>query len=65
MDLRIARPMKFHDRYNLKPEFDIYNLTNSAAVTAVNQSVNNPTLTLNPTTIMPPRLFKVGMEFTF
>lgn len=64
-DLRLSRPTKFHDRYTLKPEFDVYNLTNSAAVTAVNQSVNNPSLTLKPTTIMPPRLFKVGAEFTF
>jgi outer membrane receptor protein involved in Fe transport len=64
-DIRIARPMKFHDRYTLKPEFDVYNLNNSAAVLSVNQSLNNAALTLNPTTIMPPRLFKVGAEFTF
>jgi hypothetical protein len=64
-DFRISRPTHFKDRYTLKPEFDIYNLTNSAAVTAVNQSLNNPTLTLNPTTILPPRLFKVGAQFEF
>jgi hypothetical protein len=42
----------------------MYNLTNSAAATAVNQSVNSATF-LNPTTILPPRLFKVGIRFDF
>jgi len=65
VDLRFARPTHFKDRYTIKPEFDIYNLTNSAAITAVNQSLNNSSLTLNPTTIMPPRLFKVGAQFEF
>lgn len=64
-DIRISRPTRFHDRYVLKPEFDVYNLTNSAAITAVNQSLNNAALTLNPSTIMPPRLFKVGAQFEF
>jgi hypothetical protein len=64
-DIRFSRPTKFRDRYTLKPEFDIYNLTNSAAVTAVNQSLNNASLSLNPTTILPPRLFKVGAQFEF
>lgn len=64
-DIRIARPIQFKDRYSFKPEFDIYNLTNSDATTAENQSLNNPALTLNPTTILPPRLYKVGAQFQF
>ncbi len=65
LDLRLSRVITFHDRYNLQPEFDMYNSTNSAAVTAVNQSINNPALALNPTTVLPPRLYKVGMQFKF
>ncbi len=64
-DLRIDRPIHFGERYTFKPEFDVYNMTNSAAIVSVNQSVNNAALRLNPTAILPPRLFKVGAEFTF
>jgi hypothetical protein len=64
-NIRLLRPTHFHDRYVLTPEFDIYNLSNSASITAVNQSVNNSSLALNPTTMMYPRLFKVGAKFEF
>ena len=47
------------------PVEEAYNLTNSAAVVSVNQSVNNAALALNPTAILPPRLFKVGASFEF
>jgi hypothetical protein len=43
-DFRIDRPIRFKERYEFKPEFDIYNLTNSAAVVSVNQSLNNSSL---------------------
>jgi outer membrane receptor protein involved in Fe transport len=64
-DLRIARTIKFKDRFTFKPEFDVYNLTNSAAITAVNQSLNNSSLSQNPTTVLPPRLYKIGAQFEF
>jgi hypothetical protein len=64
LDLRFSKIWSFRDRYKVQPEFDIYNLTNSAAATAVNQSVNSATF-LNPTAILPPRLFKVGLRIDF
>jgi hypothetical protein len=39
-------------------------LNNSAAVTAVNSSVNSA-LFLNPSTVLPPRIFKVGLKVDF
>ncbi len=64
LDLRFSKIFKIKERYSLQPEFDMYNLTNSAAVTSVNQSVNSAYF-LNPTAILPPRLFKVGLRFDF
>ena len=64
LDLRLSKIIAFNERYSLQPEFDMYNLTNSSAYAAVNTSVNAAAY-LNPTTILPPRLFKVGLKFNF
>jgi outer membrane receptor protein involved in Fe transport len=65
LDMRLANNIKWHDRYTFKPEFDVYNLNNSAAVQSVNQSYNSAALARNPTAVLPPRLFKVGIQFLF
>ena len=64
-DMRFAKEFRLRDRYKIQPEFDIYNLNNSAAVQSVNQSANAGALFLNPTSVLPPRLFKVGLEVLF
>jgi hypothetical protein len=64
LDLRVSKMITIKERYKLRPEFDIYNLTNSGAVVAVNTSVNSANF-LNPSTILPPRLYKVGLQFDF
>jgi hypothetical protein len=64
LDLRVSKMITIKERYKLRPEFDIYNLTNSGAVVAVNSSVNSANF-LNPSTILPPRLYKVGLQFDF
>jgi hypothetical protein len=64
LDLRFSKIIKIKERYSLQPEFDIYNLNNSPATVSVNQSVNSAYF-LNPTAILPPRLFKVGLKFDF
>jgi hypothetical protein len=75
LDLRISKIWTLHERYRLEPEFDIYNLTNAGLVTAVQTSVTAGsatagtgsvgTLFLNPTAVIPPRLFKLGLRFDF
>ena len=75
LDLRISKIFTFHERYKLEPEFDIYNMTNASIVTAVQTSVTAGTATagtgsvgslfLNPTAVIPPRLYKVGLRFDF
>ena len=65
LDLRFSRTFTVRERWKIQPEFDIYNLNNSAAVTAVNSSVNAAALFLNPTTVLPPRIFKLGLKVDF
>ena len=75
LDLRISKIWTLHEHYRLEPEFDIYNLTNAGLVTAVQTSVTAGTATagtgsvgslfLNPTSVIPPRLFKLGFRFDF
>jgi hypothetical protein len=64
LDLRVSKVFTIKERYKLQPEFDIYNLANSSAAVSENASVNAATY-LNPTAILPPRLFKVGLRFDF
>ncbi len=75
VDVRFSRTFSVKERWKFEPEFDIYNLGNVATVTAVNTSVTAGTATagtgsigslfLNPTSVMPPRLFKVGLRIDF
>ncbi len=75
LDWRVSRIFAFKERYKLEPEFDIYNLLNAGTVTSVNTSVTAGTATagtgsvgtlfLNPTNVLSPRLFKVGLRFDF
>jgi outer membrane receptor protein involved in Fe transport len=64
LDLRVSKIFTIKERYKLQPEFDVYNLNNSSAAVSENTSVNAATY-LNPTAILPPRLFKVGLRFDF
>ena len=64
-DVRISKEFVVKERWNFEPQFNIYNLGNSAAVQAENQSVNAGSLFLNPTSVMPPRLFEVGLWVRF
>lgn len=64
LDVRFSYDTKIHDRYSIKPEFDIYNLNNSSAWQSVNQSANATTVR-NPTAVLNPRLFKVGIMAQF
>jgi hypothetical protein len=75
MDIRLSRIFTIKERFKLEPEFDIYNLLNVGAVISENGSItagaaSNGTgsvgsLFLNPTNVLPPRLFKIGLRFDF
>jgi hypothetical protein len=75
MDLRLSKVISIKERFKLQPEFDIYNLFNQGTVISENGSVTAGTATngtgsigslfLNPTNVLPPRLYKVGLRFDF
>ena len=75
MDIRLSRIFTIKERFKLEPEFDIYNLLNVGAVISENGSITAGTasngtgsvgsLFLNPTNVLPPRLFKIGLRFDF
>jgi TonB dependent receptor/Carboxypeptidase regulatory-like domain len=65
VDLRVSRLFTVGDHWTFRPEFDIYNALNAATMTGENTSVNAGSLYLNPQTILPPRLFKVGLKVDF
>ncbi|HEV2385742.1 MAG TPA: TonB-dependent receptor [Candidatus Acidoferrales bacterium] len=64
-DVRFSRIFSFKDRLKVQPEFDIYNLGNSGAATGAGSSANNLTLLGNPSSILQPRLYKVGIKVDF
>jgi len=75
-DTRVEKHMTFHDRYVVGLFFDAFNISNSNAaqnqdnVTALKTiTVNSQKVTyerfLSPTTIISPRIFRVGAKFTF
>jgi hypothetical protein len=77
MDIRLSRVFSIKERFKLEPEFDIYNLFNAGTVVSANSTVTavvaNTTyapgtvgsLFLNPTNVLPPRLYKIGLRFDF
>ncbi len=65
LDVRMGRVFRVGERWKFLPELDIYNLLNRATYMAENTSVNAGALYLNPQTVLPPRLFKIGMKVDF
>jgi hypothetical protein len=65
LDVRLGRVFRIGERWKFLPELDIYNLLNRATFMGENTSVNAGALFLNPQTVLPPRLFKIGMKVDF
>jgi len=61
-DLRISRAFSFAGR-RVTPDFAIYNLTNAYTVQSVTTGVGGTYL--NPTSIVAPRIMKVGISLNF
>jgi len=74
-DIRISRTFTYKERYKFEPEFDMYNMFNQGTVIAQNASLTAGTATngtgrigslfLNPTSVITPRLWKIGLRFDF
>ena len=75
-DTRVEKHFTFHDRYQVGLFFDAFNIANSNGdqnqdnVTALKTiTVNGQKVTyerfLSPTTVISPRIFRVGAKFTF
>ena len=69
LDLRFSRSFKFADKV-LRAGFDIYNATNRADVLAMNTNYTPSATTpggawLRPSTVLPGRLYKLNVHFTF
>jgi len=62
IDLRISRSFKFGTR-RIEPTFDIFNLGNASTVTTLTSGVGATYLV--PTSIVSPRIMKVGFAINF
>ena len=63
IDLRFSKRMTMGGRGTLRPQLDIYNITNSASILGMNETYG-PTW-LQPTSILGARLVKLGVILEF
>jgi outer membrane receptor protein involved in Fe transport len=62
VDLRLSRPFRFGTR-RIAPQFDIYNLTNQYTPQGVTVGVGSTYL--RPTSILAPRIMRIGFAVNF
>jgi hypothetical protein len=65
LDLRFTKVFKIKDRLQIKGNFDIYNITNASTILAETTTYNASNSYLRPTSILGPRMFKLGTNITF
>jgi hypothetical protein len=65
LDLRFTKLFKIKERVQIKANFDIYNIANSNTILAENSTYSATTTYLRPTSILGPRMFKLGTNITF
>jgi hypothetical protein len=63
VDLRFSRSFNFGPSRKISPQLDIYNLTNAYTVQSTTNSVGSTYL--RPTSILPPRIIRVGFSVNF
>jgi hypothetical protein len=75
-DTRVEKTLKFHERYQVGLFFDAFNIFNSNAAQNQDNVTAFKTITVNgqkvtyerflaPTTVISPRIFRIGAKFTF
>lgn len=65
LDLRASKAFMIKERLNVKINFDVYNVTNDAPVLTEATTYSTTNSYLRPTSILGPRLFKLGTNVTF
>jgi carboxypeptidase family protein len=63
VDLRLSRAFRFPGGRRIEPQLDIFNLTNSAVADATTVGVGNSYL--YPSSIVSPRIMKIGLAVSF
>jgi hypothetical protein len=63
LDLRISRPIKLAASSRLTPQFEVFNIANSSAITAYTVAVGSKYL--YPSQILGPRMVRFGFYFEF
>jgi hypothetical protein len=63
IDLRFSRAFNFGQGRRISPQLDIYNLTNAYTAQSITNSVGNTYL--NATSIIPPRIMRIGFAVNF
>ncbi len=63
VDLRLSRAFRFPGGRSIEPQLDIFNLTNSAVADAITVGVGNSYLF--PSSIVSPRIMKIGLRVNF
>jgi TonB dependent receptor/Carboxypeptidase regulatory-like domain len=63
VDLRLSRAFRLPSSRRIEPQFDIYNLFNSAVADAITTGVGGSYL--YPSSILSPRIMKVGIAVNF
>jgi len=75
-DTRLEKQFKIHERYNIGAFFDVFNMFNSNANQTEGATTGVSTVTINsvkysyakflaPTAVLPPRVFRLGVKFSF
>jgi hypothetical protein len=62
-DNRISKTFRINDSQSIDATFDLFNTLNTNAV--IGQSNTNGPTYLQPNSIIPPRIFRLGGKFRF
>jgi hypothetical protein len=65
LDLRFSRLFKIKERLQIKANLDIYNISNSNTILTEATTYSATNGYLKPTSILGPRMFKLGTNVTF
>jgi hypothetical protein len=66
LDLRFTKVFKpFKERVQIKANFDVYNIFNASTILAETTTYNPTNSYLKPTSILGPRMFKIGTNISF
>lgn len=65
LDLRLAKKFLIKEKLGVKFNFDVYNITNSSTILTEATTYNTTNSYLRPTSILGPRMFKLGTNVSF